>query len=1192
MIFCTAAGTFSLSAFSRDFGVENGRIQLTKDRKNCDWIAGGESSPAARIWLARHPDAVMTHHPGEGLRVDISKAKLNGMAFSVFCPLPRTESAPERFRSKLVRAIVSWKAERGAEGIVIVFYRDKNKKRAGKSKRFGIRGDFSDAKLEALLPEDLSSVEAVSVGFFTPGVYTLRSIRLEAETPPDVALPAGNQLLNGGAERGWLETCSFPKSLRAVTPRDHSGRPVTFDRIIALDGRISHSGKYSFRVTSKPNAGNRLYIGPFRYAYGKPLRVSFWAKADRPNVSSGIFLSMNSGAAAGFPESALKIGTEWTRISLLVPSWGDPIPGGGQCIGLKGNANVHNEGYLVLSPQTESTVWYDDISISIGREDLPYRENDFAVSGFMNKPEGYYFPGEAVAGTFTVSNLTARPADYTFEAKLLDFRGNTCRTLDPGRISVAAGGEKSFSVPLKEPLFGAQNLVVTVRDSATGKTQEHGLLFGGLRSRGGALVKRLGLDLSDDSSPVLMIELFRTLRCGTARLWGSLGSERHRGETSPAFALAGPLHDAGVRTMLNFGAVGMKNACLPRDPAPSAAEWRRQFAAHGKTIDIFELFNEPNIWKGRVVDPEHFETVSAAAYLKYLKVCRSVLDETAPHGKIAGPTVCTADVSWIAQVLHLGGGRYLDYLSMHPYCDVPEDYELAERLREIGQEGRRLVPGKKLPVLATESGKQYSQILRNNRIDEKSRRCMAEDLRAMLLAFSGGAECYVQFKCNPSPHGTTWNILAGGNPDNRSLPVLLPIAYGIRTMADMIGDFPHVANVRLGEENRGMIFDRGTDRVAVLWKWRGKPVCPDARTLEKTGTFYDVMGNAFPPGGLLLDEYPVYYTTSLAAPSLARALESLDIPMDQEPCRIECRATDAGHFMVSAQNRSNRPCDISLTVRKADGERPMLLAAVLSPGERKEWRIPSSRPLNRIPQPVSVSLRSSGRISEHRFSLTAIPVPKVRGPLNAAGFPVEWKDVPAILLNASEHGIRRNPELWGAADGRISADVRLQWSPDALYGRVSVFKPKHFDRADNPGQIWETDSIQLAFDPLSNSDSGKPGYRDDDFEYTLGLWRGNPVVSRHFASSSKYDSLAKMLGVLPPGEVPLTVSVFPGWTVYEFALPKAAVSPFVLKAGSTMPWNLLVNLNNGSGRLGWLEIAPGIGGAKNPALFPTLLLLP
>ena len=81
------------------------------------------------------------------------------------------------------------------------------------------------------------------------------------------------------------------------------------------------------------------------------------------------------------------------------------------------------------------------------------------------------------------------------------------------------------------------------------------------------------------------------------------------------------------------------------------------------------------------------------------------------------------------------------------------------------------------------------------------------------------------------------------------------------------------------------------------------------------------------------------------------------------------------------------------------------------------------------------------------------------------------------------------------------------------------------------------------------------------------------------------------MGELKTNEVNLAVKQYPGRTVYEMAFAKRAVSPFLLKAGESMRWNIIVNLNNGEGRMGWLELTPGIGKTKMPGQFIDMVLL-
>ena len=133
--------------------------------------------------------------------------------------------------------------------------------------------------------------------------------------------------------------------------------------------------------------------------------------------------------------------------------------------------------------------------------------------------------------------------------------------------------------------------------------------------------------------------------------------------------------------------------------------------------------------------------------------------------------------------------------------------------------------------------------------------------------------------------------------------------------------------------------------------------------------------------------------------------------------------------------------------------------------------------------------------------------------------------------------------------------------------------------------------IHGIFDPLRNATKELQGYQDDDYEFAAGLWQGRPVVYMHRAAAALYDSVDKQLGVVPA--VKSAIRVENGRTVYELAFPRLLVSPFRLQAGSAMRFSVLVNVNNGKGRAGWLELTPGIGQTpKLPGNFIDLILLP
>jgi hypothetical protein len=57
-------------------------------------------------------------------------------------------------------------------------------------------------------------------------------------------------------------------------------------------------------------------------------------------------------------------------------------------------------------------------------------------------------------------------------------------------------------------------------------------------------------------------------------------------------------------------------------------------------------------------------------------------------------------------------------------------------------------------------------------------------------------------------------------------------------------------------------------------------------------------------------------------------------------------------------------------------------------------------------------------------------------------------------------------------------------------------------------------------------------------------------------------------------------------TRYDLTLPESAVGMTPDMARRGFRFNLLVNEDDGEGRDGWIQIAPGIGGSKTPERYP------
>ena len=179
----------------------------------------------------------------------------------------------------------------------------------------------------------------------------------------------------------------------------------------------------------------------------------------------------------------------------------------------------------------------------------------------------------------------------------------------------------------------------------------------------------------------------------------------------------------------------------------------------------------------------------------------------------------------------------------------------------------------------------------------------------------------------------------------------------------------------------------------------------------------------------------------------------------------------------------------------------------------------------------------------------------------------------------------------GAADGPNGEkmDVRFAWNRSGLRMRVVVAKKGFHPEENILTSLWQGDSIQVAFDPLKNAEKSVPGYDDDDFEYDLALFKGEPTVYRRHASLATHDSLHKPLGKVE--DVQLTVTPGETETVYEANFAPQAVSPFRLGIGESMRLSVGTNISDGTKRYATLALTPGlVTPQKHPYDFTEIVL--
>ncbi|MCE5216005.1 hypothetical protein LLH03_03135, partial [bacterium] len=163
-------------------------------------------------------------------------------------------------------------------------------------------------------------------------------------------------------------------------------------------------------------------------------------------------------------------------------------------------------------------------------------------------------------------------------------------------------------------------------------------------------------------------------------------------------------------------------------------------------------------------------------------------------------------------------------------------------------------------------------------------------------------------------------------------------------------------------------------------------------------------------------------------------------------------------------------------------------------------------------------------------------------------------------------------------DNDLSATLRTAADARNLYLGITVRDDVHW--APPEALAWTIDGLQVSFDPRHERTPGGYGPHDSEYSFVLDNDGKSRVQCWQPAQGLGDQSKALTLAVKRTGTE----------TVYEAAVPWAAIG---VPAGAGTPvlgLNVLVNDNDGSGRRGYVELTSGIGKVKDPSAYITALL--
>jgi hypothetical protein len=238
----------------------------------------------------------------------------------------------------------------------------------------------------------------------------------------------------------------------------------------------------------------------------------------------------------------------------------------------------------------------------------------------------------------------------------------------------------------------------------------------------------------------------------------------------------------------------------------------------------YEIWNEPNastFWKPQP-NPEDYAKLLEAAY-------RSCKDAD-PGATLLGCSTSGTDLNFIGRVLDAGGGRFMDAVSFHPYCQpLPPEKKLLADISKLNG----IAPGK--PLWITEIG--YPTYTGAASVDAETQ---ANDLvRAFLLA-----------RTSPAVERIFWYDFQNDGEDRDEAEFNFglvrmdrtpKLAYqACKTMASLVRNLPP-AEFQIIGNTYILRFEEGKNRLIAVWRLGGAESieipCPSGpcRIIERDG---------------------------------------------------------------------------------------------------------------------------------------------------------------------------------------------------------------------------------------------------------------------------------------------------------------------------------------------------------------------
>ncbi|MGW0227180.1 sugar-binding protein [Actinopolymorpha singaporensis] len=379
---------------------------------------------------------------------------------------------------------------------------------------------------------------------------------------------------------------------------------------------------------------------------------------------------------------------------------------------------------LLTGGRVTGTVHLDGVTMTVTPPDLAFEQTQ---------------PGNIFVGT-QPARISVRTKGDAVRWSAYDLAGTR---VGEGRTDVT-GGVADLTLPLTTP--GYYRLTATAElDGAV------------LATRDTTLARLTAFDVGSvaDSPFGMAAHLSGTENLGVADLMAKAGAKNLREDAfwssiettkgSYDFGRYDPLvsavENAGMRWLPIAAYI---NPFYDNNATPYTDEGRAGFARYAAAttahydgkVKWLEVYNEFNIGFGDAGDGPADSLPQS--YFPLLKATYEQVKARTPDVTVAGAVTAGVPLDWLEALFKLGGLRYMDVVSVHPYVYPSEPEQAARSLEDLDALIRRYNGGKPKPIWITEQGWPTHDA--GNGVSEQTQ--AANVVRAHVVAFAHGVQRY------------------------------------------------------------------------------------------------------------------------------------------------------------------------------------------------------------------------------------------------------------------------------------------------------------------------------------------------------------------------------------------------------------------------------------------------------------------